>query len=141
MQFKINPLTKIIGLSSVLAVGFLFIVLAGALYGNWLTILVGFIFGVAHVPMLITKYYNYQFEDYLDDTGSAPTDVIDFGKFLSSFLVTTGVAFPTILDHCHVFTHTATVLTIIGGLLIYGTVVTFTTFFDGTSHEDDPFDI
>lgn len=41
MPPKINPLTKIIGLSAVLSAGFLMVVLAGAIYGNWFPILIG----------------------------------------------------------------------------------------------------
>ncbi|ODV86155.1 hypothetical protein CANARDRAFT_27419 [[Candida] arabinofermentans NRRL YB-2248] len=141
MALKINPLTKIIGLSSVLALGFLLIVLAGAIYGNWFPILIAFVAGFAHVPILITSYYSDGFDDYLNDSGSGSNDVADFGKFLSSFLLSTGIIFPIILSHCHVLTPVACGLTISGGMLIYATVVTFTTFFDGFGNEDDSFDI
>ncbi|KAG7807619.1 hypothetical protein KL921_004377 [Ogataea angusta] len=132
MPIKLNPLTKIIGLSSVLAVGFLLVVLAGALYGNWLPVLDAFVFAIAHIPILITRYYASEYDSYLDDAELGATgDVVDFGRFLSSFLLVTGIAFPVILYHCHILTHIATQFTIYGGLLIYGVVVTFTSYFDG----------
>ncbi|GMG19674.1 unnamed protein product [Ambrosiozyma monospora] len=141
MALKINPLTKIIALSSVLATGFLLVVLAGAIYGNWFPVLIAFLYGIAHLPVLITTHYGYQYDDYLNDSGDggSRSDIVDFGRFTSSFLLTTATLFPLILSHCHVLTHVASTLTIVGGFLIYGTVLTFTTFFDSFGEDDDPF--
>ncbi|CDK29867.1 unnamed protein product [Kuraishia capsulata CBS 1993] len=129
---QINPLTKIIGLSSVLAAGFLLIVLAGAIYGNWFPVVAVIIFGFAHLPILITQHFENNYDDFMSEAAGY---AIDLGRFLSSFLLTTGIAFPLILNHCHILTKVATVLTISGGLLVYGTVVTFASFFDADSEE------
>ena len=134
---QINPLTKIISLSSILAVGFLFIVLAGAIFGNWLPLIIGILFAFAHIPLVICKSLNKN--GFIDDLSESSTYIIDFGRWLSSFLLISGFALPILLSHCHIIKFAAMVLTILGGVLIYGTVVYFTSFFD--SNDSDEFEI
>ena len=93
------------------------------------------------------------------------TGVIDFGRFLTGFLVVMGIgkccditslrlridvenavstrratsqdgfadssriALPALLAHCYLITYSAMAMSIIGGLLIYGTIISFTMFF------------
>lgn len=146
MQVHVNPLSKIIALSGMLALGFLLIVLATALYGSWLPILDGFFFAIAHLPYLLTNNLytsDYQaglgFGDDLD--GFQSNSVADSGKFISSFIFTSGLALPITLCRSNVLTSTASFLSIVGGLCIYSTIVLFTSFFDGIGAQDDPFTI
>lgn len=46
-----------------------------------------------------------------------------------------GVALPALLAHCGLIQYPAMVMSIVGGLLIYGTIISFTTFF----HEEQEF--
>jgi hypothetical protein len=39
------------------------------------------------------------------------------------------IALPAVLAHCYIITTAAMFMSIIGGLLIYGTIITFTMFF------------
>ena len=55
--------------------------------------------------------------------------VVDFGRFLTGFLVVMGVALPVLLAHSEHIKYAAMVMSICGGLLIYGTVVSFGMFF------------
>ncbi|KAI5959733.1 uncharacterized protein KGF55_004965 [Candida pseudojiufengensis] len=136
-SFKVNPLNKIIGLSVVLSVGFLLVILAG-IYGNWFPIIIGLIFAVAHLPIVITKSltnssdYDFNF----DQSTTNANIIVEFGQFLSSFLLVTGFYLPFILHHSLILTRMASILTIIGGLLIYATIYTFSHYFDDT-YEDD----
>ena len=90
---------------------------------------------------------------------SAGNGVIDFGRFLTGFLVVMGIgtdhaptlaactvatawltltqptALPDLLAHCALNSTPAMVMSIIGGLLIYGTIISFTMFFQ----EDEEF--
>lgn len=139
MAVKLNPVSKIIGLSSVLALGFLLVVLAAAIWSNWTPIFIAFIFAIAHLPTILTSS-PYGYEDSLggfDD--STRNETADAGKFLEAFLLVSAFSLTFVLHHCHIFTEQATALTLIGGMLIYGTVVTFTSFFDGFGDSDDPF--
>ncbi|KAF6009887.1 hypothetical protein HII12_003433 [Brettanomyces bruxellensis] len=139
MAMKINPVSKIIGLSSVLAVGFLMVVLAAAVWGNWMPIVSALLFATAHLPILIINSH-YVYDNSLDmDEEGETSGATDVGHFLESLLLTSAVALPLSLLHCHTMTKQASILTVLGGSLIYGTIVTFTTFFDGFKEEDDPF--
>ncbi|KAI0462800.1 hypothetical protein LJB42_003601 [Komagataella kurtzmanii] len=133
---KINPLTKIISLATVLAAGFLLIVLAGAIYGNWSPVAIALVFAFAHLPIAISNQLNVNFDDFLNESTAY---ALDLGKFLSAFLFVSGVALPILLFHSHILQFPAMILTLSGGILIYGTVFTFTEFFD--AREDDVFDV
>lgn len=141
MSLKISPVSKIIGLSGVLAVGFLMVVLAAAVWGNWMTLLAAFLFAIAHLPTLLF-HGQYSYEESIDDIEGTQKNGADFAGFLESLLLTSAVVMPLSLYHCHEFTKPACILTTFGGALIYGTIVTFTTFFNGFSgDDDDPFNV
>ncbi|EGV65227.1 hypothetical protein PSN45_002633 [Yamadazyma tenuis] len=131
-SFRGNPLNKIIGLSIVLSMGFLLVVLAG-IYGNWYPIINGIICAIAHLPVAITKAltssndYDFNFDPVTSSQGNFLKEA---GQFVSAFLVVSGVFLPVLLHHSMILTKTAMVLTIVGGGLIYGTVYTFSTYFD-----------
>lgn len=130
-----NPLNRIIGLSVVLSMGFLLVVLA-AVYGNWFPIVDGVIFAVAHIPSAVTKALVSL--DYDFSLESSSTNVVaEVGQFLLAFLVVTGFYLPVLLHHLLILTRTAMVLTIIGGSLIYGTVYTFSLYFDEAEELED----
>ncbi|ODV78841.1 uncharacterized protein CANTADRAFT_53493 [Suhomyces tanzawaensis NRRL Y-17324] len=138
-SFKSNPLNKIIGLSVILSMGFLLVILAG-IYGNWFPIIIGILFAVAHLPIAITgalassSDYDFNFDP---SNPSATGALQEIGLFTSAFLLLLGLALPVLLHHSRILTKTATVLTIVGGGLIYGTVVTFSRFFDEPQDEVD----
>ncbi|TID14987.1 hypothetical protein CANINC_004658 [Pichia inconspicua] len=142
MPLTINPLSKIIGLSGMLALGFLLLVLSTALYGSWMPILDGFIFGIAHLPYLISNGVNTEYETGLADvSGATYSAASDFGKWFSSFLLVSAVALPITLTRSHILTNVAASLSIAGGLCIYTTIVIFTSFFDGFKDSSDPFSV
>ena len=60
---------------------------------------------------------------------SAGSAVVDFGKFATGFMVVMGIALPVLLAHCGLIAVPAMAMSIVGGLLIYGTVVSFGMFF------------
>ncbi|KAK9477022.1 vacuolar protein sorting 55 [Lipomyces japonicus] len=120
-----NPLSKIIILASVLAAGFLLIILSCALYNNWLPLLVVGVFLIAPLPNALCE--RYQNDDFMSEgNGNA---VVDFGRYITGFLVVTGLALPFALAHARVIGIPAMVMSIFGGILVYGTIITFTLFF------------
>ncbi|CAK9442212.1 uncharacterized protein LODBEIA_P59550 [Lodderomyces beijingensis] len=133
-----NPLNRIIGLSVILAVGFVLVILAG-INGNWFPIVIGLVFAVAHLPTAITRHISSS-SDYdfnFDPTSTSNANLlVEFGQFLTAFLLVTGVYLPVILHHSAILTKTATILTVLGGLLIYGTVYTFSHYFDEPEEEE-----
>jgi len=118
-------LKTIIALSFVLAIGFLLVILSAALYKNYLTLLVVLTYVLAPVPNWLCGRAATH-DDFMDGGG---TGVIDLGRFLTGFFVVMGIALPAMFTHCGYITPAAMVMSIIGGLLIYGTIISFTMFF------------
>lgn len=130
-DYKTNPLNRIIGLSVILSVGFLLVILAG-IYGNWFPIVIGIIFSVAYLPVAITRRLNS-----FDPFSTPSTNVFaELGQFLTAFLLVSGLYLPVVLHHSYILTTTAAALTIIGGVLIFGTVYTFSHYFDEPEEDD-----
>jgi hypothetical protein len=61
---------------------------------------------------------------------------VDFGQFVTSMFLVTGVAFPLVLAHAEVIHDMAAYMSIAGGVLVYGTIITYGRFF---SAETDTF--
>ncbi|KAI0818739.1 vacuolar protein sorting 55 protein [Irpex lacteus] len=100
----------VILLSFVLAVGFLMIILSCALFGNWLPILVALIFVLAPLPNWLLG-------------------PIDLGRFITSTVVVTGFALPLVLAHSEIIRPGACAMSIIGGSLVYGTILAYSAAF------------
>lgn len=136
-EFNKNPLNKIIGLSIVLSMGFLLVVLAGV-SGNWFPIVDGVIFAVAYLPVVVTRAafnssdYDFNFDPH---TTLQTLAIQEAGKFVLAALLVTGVYLPILLHHSLILTRTAVVLTLLGGVLIFGTVYTFSQAFDTPDDE------
>ncbi|KAJ4378832.1 Vacuolar protein sorting-associated protein 55 [Didymella sp. IMI 355093] len=121
----------IIGLSFVLAIGFLLVILSAALFHNYLTLLVVATYVIAPLPNWICGRASTQ-DDFMETSGNG---VIDFGRFLTGFFVVMGIALPTLLWHSAQIAGGAAAMSVIGGLTIYSTIISFTLFF----HEDQDF--
>ncbi|TAQ90675.1 hypothetical protein B7494_g986 [Chlorociboria aeruginascens] len=118
-------LKTIISLSFVLAIGFLLVILSCALFKQYLPLLVVATYVLAPLPNWICgKCANP--DDFVESSGNA---VVDFGRFCTGFLVLMGIALPAVLAHSHIITYPAMIMSIIGGLLIYGTIISFAMFF------------
>ncbi|MCJ1265150.1 Vacuolar protein sorting-associated protein 55 [Lobaria immixta] len=118
-------LKTIIALSFVLAIGFLLVILSSALKHNYLPLLVVATYVIAPLPNWICGRCANP-DDFMESAGNA---VIDFGRFCTGFLVVMGIALPALLAHSGLIEIQAMIMSIIGGLLIYGTIISFTMFF------------
>ncbi|KAL4750242.1 hypothetical protein BDW72DRAFT_194104 [Aspergillus terricola var. indicus] len=118
-------LKTIIALSFVLAIGFLLVILSSALWHNFLPLTVVATYVIAPLPNWICSRCANP-DDFMDSSGSA---VADFGRFLTGFLVLMGVALPAVLAHSGAIQVPAMIMSILGGLLIYGTIISFSMFF------------
>ncbi|KAL1582358.1 hypothetical protein WHR41_08906 [Cladosporium halotolerans] len=115
----------IIVLSFILAIGFILVILSSALYHNYLTLLVVATYVLAPVPNWIcSKAQNN--DDFMD---SGSSSVVELGRFLTGFFVVMGIALPVVLAHTEQIRIEAMVMSIVGGLLIYSTIISFTMFF------------
>ncbi|CCX12085.1 vacuolar protein sorting 55 [Pyronema domesticum] len=123
-------LKTIIALSFVLAIGFLLVILSSALFGpNYFPLLVVATYVLAPLPNAICSQCATP-NDFMDDTNGS--GIVDLGKFLTGFFVVMGIALPAMLAHCGIIQIPAMIMSIIGGLLIYGTIISFTMFFQET---------
>jgi len=126
-------LKTVILLSFVLAVGFLMIILSCALWSNWLPLLVALTFVLAPLPnALFSQCGGDEFSATYE--GSGP---VDLGRFLTSTIVVTGFAFPIVLTHSEIIRPGACVMSIIGGALVYGTIVAYSAAFKQDSDDYD----
>ncbi|KZL82102.1 vacuolar protein sorting 55, partial [Colletotrichum incanum] len=118
-------LKTIIALSFVLAVGFLLVILSCALWKVYYPLLVVATYVLAPIPNWICSRCANP-DDFVEGSGAA---VLDLGRFCTGFLVVMGIALPVVLAHSNLIQVEAMVMSIIGGLLIYGTIISFGMFF------------
>lgn len=112
----------------ILAIGFLLVILSAALFHNFLTLLVVATFVLAPLPNWICGRCANP-DDFMENTGNA---IIDFGRFCTGFLVVQGIALPILFAHCALIQRPAAAMSIVGGVLVYGTIISFTQFFKET---------
>ncbi|KAK0240087.1 vacuolar protein sorting 55 [Armillaria nabsnona] len=138
-------LKTVILLSFVLAVGFLLIILSCALWHNWLPLLVGSSLAIslcskhhdsfsnAALTFVLAPLPNAVFSHCGSDDFSSQYEggggPIDLGRFITSLVVVTGFALPVVLAHSDVITKSACVMSIIGGGLVYGTILAYSAAF------------
>ncbi|WPH04043.1 vacuolar protein sorting 55 superfamily [Acrodontium crateriforme] len=119
-------LKTIIVLSFILAIGFLLVILSAALFKNYLPLLVVATYVLAPVPnWLCGKAQDH--DDFMAAGNS--NSIVELGRFMTGFMVVMGVALPVVLAHCDLIKIPAMAMSIIGGLLIYGTIISFAMFF------------
>lgn len=111
---------RIFGLSSLLAIGFVLIVFSGALYGNWSPLIVVALFLVAPLPNALCGHRST--EDFLSET---PDLLADFGRFFTGFLLLSGTALPITLAHNGIIQYPAMLMSLFGGGIVYGTIISF----------------
>ncbi|KAG8813730.1 Vacuolar protein sorting-associated protein 55 [Serendipita sp. 399] len=121
----------VIFLSFFLAVGFLLIILSCALWSNWLPLLVALIFVLAPLPN--TLFAHCGSDEFGNDYESTPA--VDLGRFITSIVVVSGFALPLILQHAEVIKPAASYMSIVGGALVYGTILAYTAVFKQETDE------
>ncbi|KAG9091862.1 Vacuolar protein sorting-associated protein 55 [Ceratobasidium sp. 392] len=124
-------LKTVILLAFVLAVGFLLIILSCALWHNWLPLIVALLFVVAPLPNAIFAHCGS--DDFTDYEGT--NAAVDTGRFLTSGIVVSAFALPLVLAHAEVIKPTASAMAIVGGGLVYGTILAYTAVFKADSDE------
>ncbi|KAI9049626.1 hypothetical protein LZ554_006651 [Drepanopeziza brunnea f. sp. 'monogermtubi'] len=123
-------LKTIISLSFVLAIGFLLVILSCALFHQYLPLLVVATYVLAPLPNWVCGRCANP-DDFVES--SAGSAIVDFGRFCTGFLCLMGVALPILLAHSGIILWAAAIMSIIGGVLIYGTIIAFGMFFEEES--------
>ncbi|PMD28492.1 vacuolar protein sorting 55 [Hyaloscypha hepaticicola] len=122
-------LKTIISLSFVLAIGFLLVILSCALFKQYLPLIVVATYVLAPLPNWICGRCANP-DDFVESSSNA---VVDFGRFCTGFLILMGVALPALLAHSEIIRWAAALMSITGGVLIYGTIIAFGMFFQEES--------
>ncbi|KAG8746917.1 Vacuolar protein sorting-associated protein 55 [Ceratobasidium sp. 414] len=112
-------LKTVILLAFVLAVGFLLIILSSLL------------FVVAPLPNAIFAHCGS--DDFTDYDGA--NAAVDTGRFLTSCIAISAFALPLVLAHAEVIKPTASAMAIVGGGLVYGTILAYTAVFKSDAEE------
>ncbi|KAI9243874.1 vacuolar protein sorting 55-domain-containing protein [Sporodiniella umbellata] len=118
-------LYSIIALAFVLAVGFLLTILSCALYHNWWPLVVIAIYILAPIPNALCGRCAGE-DDIHSDYNSG---IVDTGHFITGLCVVSGFCFPFVLAHAQVITVAAMIMSTLGGVLIYGTIIVYAHFF------------
>lgn len=83
--------------------------------------------GLQHcIPVLLT---------ITNTSGPDESNTNDFAKFITAFLVASGIALPLVLYHTRLVVLPATIMSTSGGLLIYTSIIVFTLFFQDSEDE------
>lgn len=129
----VGPLSKIIALSCVLALGFILIILSCALFDNWLPLTVVVMFVLAPAPDAICSRCAPS-DDFMSES-TAQSTIVDFGRFFTGFLFFSGLALPAVFAHNDMIGMPAMLLSLSGGLIVYITMMTFSSFFHEAAEE------
>lgn len=127
----------IIFLAFLLATGILLVILSCALDNNWLSLLVLVIYLIgistkasnptlAPLPNIITKRLSGSDEYYEEDHSKG---LVETGHFITAVLITSGFGLPLVLNHGMIISDHSMILSLVGGLLIYLTILGYIRFF------------
>jgi hypothetical protein len=72
-------------------------------------------------------------EDFGNEYETTPA--VDLGRFITSIVVVTGFGLPLILQHAEIIKPAASYMSIIGGALVYGTILAYSAVFKQDSEE------
>lgn len=136
-QIKVSPLTKIISLSGFLALGFLLVILSCALFRNFYPLFDIALFLLAPIPNLLIRKGN-SFgggSDFMSDSNSSANH--DFAHFMTGLFVTSGVLLPVIFQHCQIISPESSAMSVLGGSIIYISIVVFTRFFNTSWDQEE----
>ncbi|KAI8990206.1 vacuolar protein sorting 55 [Pilobolus umbonatus] len=116
---------KIIALAFVLAIGFLLVILSCALFYNWWPLLVVTIYILAPIPNALCRKCGG--ENDIDSEYNS--GVFDAGHFITGMFIVSGFCLPFVLAHAEVITVPAMIMSVAGGILVYGTIISYIHFF------------
>jgi len=112
-----SEMQKIIGLATFFAIGVLLIILSCAFENNWWSLFIVIFYAIAPLPNILCSNLNF-YEDFSDDRSSN-----EVGYFFTSIFIVSGFGVPAVLNHIGVISASSATLSILGGLMVYGTII------------------
>ncbi|CCH59984.1 hypothetical protein TBLA_0C01700 [Henningerozyma blattae CBS 6284] len=135
---KVSPITKIISLSGFLALGFLLVILSCALFRNYYPLFDILIFLIAPLPNLLSRksdsFGSNGSTDFMSESNNSNHD---FAHFMTGLFVSSGILMPMIFQHCQIITPESCAMSVLGGSIIYASIVVFTRFFNSSWDQED----
>ncbi|KAL3902176.1 MAG: hypothetical protein SGCHY_000027 [Lobulomycetales sp.] len=128
-------LLQIVGLSLLLSIGILSCILSCALWANWLPLLPLLVFVLAPIPNLLCSRLHASAATFF--SSSSPSHgFLETGYFITAFLVSSGLGLPLVLLHSGAITFWAMLLSVIGGSMVYATIVGYMALFIASPDEN-----
>jgi len=121
MEDNPGPDIKMIILGAfLLSIGVLCNILACVIWKNWLLFIVVVAYFLAPIPNVLFARCG----DPMDMSGSNRS-FKDLGYFLTGVFVVSGFALPAVLTHIQIIAWQALILSLAGGLIVYGTILAY----------------
>ncbi|KAI5963675.1 VPS55 [Candida pseudojiufengensis] len=104
------------------------------------------IFLIAPLPNIIansienSRDYNFlTFNDYGNSNEGNSSPLQEFSKFITGLLIISGIALPLSFYHCGLIEMGSLIMSVSGGLIVYGAIIIFIWFFSNEEEENDEF--
>ena len=137
LEMGLNPImagfSTIIFLSLILSTGILATILSCAVFGNWLPLFSSLAYLLAPLPNLIFGSLAGNNDSIF---GNENTGLVEIGYFMTSFLLVFGAGIPLILLHSGKIVFASALLSIIGGALVYVTIVGYLFYFSNQTDQN-----
>mmetsp|Transcript_11580 Transcript_11580/g.29231 ORF Transcript_11580/g.29231 Transcript_11580/m.29231 type:complete len:142 (+) Transcript_11580:49-474(+) len=138
---KLQNIYGLIALACVLSVGIILNILACALFdNNWWLLFVVLAYVSAPIPdILVTRCRCGGDDDFESVDMSVLTGRVakDAAYFTTGALVISGLALPLILAHTEVISLAPMIMSLCGGLLVYGAILVYLKIFHDTEDDED----
>ncbi|KAG4106381.1 vacuolar protein sorting 55 [Neocallimastix lanati (nom. inval.)] len=129
---------NLIGLAALLSIGILLVILSCTNLDKFLPLLVILTYFIAPIPNFIAKKISggKKNGDFNDEDEMSSTK--EYSNFITGILFVTGIAIPLVLLHSDMINVTSTILSLIGGLMIFSAFAIYTKLFL-TGNRDETF--
>jgi len=135
---RVNGVAALIGLAALLSVGILLVILSctNLKENKFLPLLVILTYFIAPIPNFIARKLSGGGKGEFDDEEEVSTTK-EYGNFLTGVLFVTGIAIPLVLLHSEMINVLSTILSLIGGLMIFCSFLIYAKLFLTSNAESD----
>jgi len=135
---QVPGVVALIGLAALLSVGILLVILSctNLSENKFLPLLVILTYFIAPIPNFIAKRLSGGSKGDFEEEEEVSTTK-EYGNFLTGILFVTGIAIPLVLLHSDMINVMSTILSLIGGLMIFCSFLIYTKLFLTSNREND----
>jgi len=135
---QVPGVVALIGLAALLSVGILLVILSctNLNENKFLPLLVILTYFIAPIPNFVAKRLSGGSKGDFEEEEEVSTTK-EYGNFLTGILFVTGIAIPLVLLHSDMINVMSTILSLIGGLMIFCSFLIYTKLFLANNRESD----